>query len=123
MAGVKHGVIVDATQTSCEALVHLLWVRPGQISSPAAVEKQRVAGNQSSINEETLTARRMTRCMDEFDLHGTDRNHVSRLMGDERCVFYPGDLLDILSFISLNMDRHINSVKQCSDALEVESHH
>ena len=49
-----------------------LGVASGKVTAAAAVDKNRIAGNQMLIDEKTLASRRMARCMKGFDFEAAD---------------------------------------------------
>ena len=59
MAGVEHRVVGHLGQPLGEAEVHLLGVAAGQVGAAAAVEEERVAGDELAVDEEALAARRV----------------------------------------------------------------
>ena len=60
-----------------QALVHQLGIAPGQVGATAAVEEQRVAGDEQTVHEDALAARRVTRCVQQLDLDAADGHRVA----------------------------------------------
>ena len=56
MAG-EHDRVVGERGEALQAVVHRLGVAAGQVGAPAAVEEQRVAGDEAAVDEEALAAR------------------------------------------------------------------
>ena len=59
--GNRIGVVGDGGEPLGQAAVHLVGVAARKIGAAAAVEEQRVAGDEPAVDEEALAARRVAR--------------------------------------------------------------
>ena len=76
MARVQDDVVVDLGEP-VEALDHQRGVAAGQVGAPTAIEEECVARHQLPVDQETLAAGGVARCVDELDLDVSDLDDVA----------------------------------------------
>ncbi len=79
MAGEHDGAIGEGGE-ALQAVVHRLGVGAGQVGAAAAVEEQRVPGDQPAVDEQALAARCVPRRVHQLDADSPDGDDVSGLM-------------------------------------------
>lgn len=122
MAREQNGVVGNFGEP-LKALHHLLRVGAGEIGSSTPFEEQRVTGDESTVDEEALTPRRVTRRVQQRDVDLSNGEYVAGRVRDEVIVTDVGGFLNPFVFFGLNVNRAIDSVEQCCNALDVVSHH
>jgi 2-dehydropantoate 2-reductase len=123
MSGKQHGVIGYAAQTFGETAVHLGGVAAGKVGAPAPFQKQRVAGHQHAVNQKTLAAGGVTRCVDEFDADLANGDHVTGPMGHQVGLAHTGGALHPRSLVGLDVDGYRHLLKQAGHTLDAMAHH
>ena len=63
-----------------QAAKHLVGIPAGKVGAPAALQEQRVAGDQPTVEQEALAARRVTGGVQQLDVDIADADLVAVLM-------------------------------------------
>ena len=65
-------------------------------------------GDQPTVDQEALTARRMTGCVDQLHPDGTDLHHVAAVVADQMRCAHTGRPLHPGHLLLLEMDRNLD---------------
>ena len=123
MPGVQDGVVGHLGELLGDAPVERRRVAAGQVGAAATLEEQRVAGDQSVVDEEALAARGVPGGVDQFDVDLADPYVVAAGVFDDVALAEAGHLADELGLLVLGMDRHGHLVEQLLHPGDVEAHH
>src|SRR6478672_7090912 len=94
VAGVEDGVVTHGCEALREAVVELVGVAAGQVGPAAAVEEQRVAGHEPTVDEEALAPRRVSGRVHQRDLDVAGPHDVTTVVEHEIGVRRTGHALD-----------------------------
>ena len=121
MAGEENDVVID-TMEQAQALGHRRRIGSWQVGSSAAVEEQRVAGDEAAVDKETLAPWSMAGGVHEPDLDIADGHDITGGVGDQMVGAHPRCALHPLDLVGLNMDGARDPLEQGGDPLDVVSH-
>ena len=103
MTRVQHRVVGNDCELRREALVQRGRIAAGEIGAAAAVEKERVSGNEPTVNEEALRTGRVAGRMNERDRHRADRHRVAGRVEHEVGVGCAGHALHAVRLFGLHV--------------------
>ena len=69
--------------SALQAVIDRVDVAAGEVGAPATFEEQRVACDESSVEQEALAARRVAGGVQKFDVDVADADHVAVLVCGE----------------------------------------
>jgi len=73
----KHGRIATERRERLQAAEHVVDAAAGEVGAAAAFQKQRVARDESAVEQEALAARRVAGGVQQLDVDGTDLDHIA----------------------------------------------
>ncbi len=121
MARVEHHLVVDPME-GAQALGHRGRIGAGEVGSTASVEEERVAGDETSVDEEALAAGGVTRGVHQPDLDLADGDHIAGRVGDEVVGADARGALHPLDLLGLDVDRTREVPEEGRDPLDVVTH-
>ena len=111
MTGVQNCVAWDFGK-SLQTFDHLDTVGPGEVGSAAAVKEQRVTSDKLAVDEKTLAAGCVPRCVEQGDVDGTDAEDITGAVLDEVIRADVGGLSDPFGLIGLNVNGTVDLVEE-----------
>ena len=115
MAGEQDGVVGNGGEPLGDALVHGLGIAAGEVGSATSFEEQRVAGDETFVDEEALTPGGVPGRVHEADRDVADAHLVTAVVDDEIGV---GDARDVLDPRCLR-PLHVQRCRQVIDGKEL----
>ncbi len=103
--------------------VELGRVTTGQVGSTAGIEEERVAGDQTIVDQEALAPRCVSGGVDQLDVDAPDGHDVAGCVRDKGPRLDSGDLLHELGFGRLHVNWHVDPLEKLSDAVDLVTHH
>src|SRR6516165_8769344 len=100
-----------------QAAIYLVGVAAGKVGASAAVEEQRVTGDQAVVEQKALAAGRVTRSVQQLDFDIANADYVVVLMGGQVAEANPGDPRNPQRLMGVHVHRHGRPLQQLGQAL------
>ena len=123
MTGIEDGVVRHTGQPGHQRLVHGCRVTAREVGPSTSVEEQGVAGDELAVDQEALTAWRVTRRVHERDGDPANLDDVTTRVEHEVTDPHSGGPLHPWCLVGLDVDRHLSRFDQPGDALDLPPHH
>ena len=116
MPRVKDRLVGELREPVDEAVVHGLWIAAREVSSSAASEEQRVAGDEAPFYKEALASGRMARSVQQVDGDGAHLEDVAAVVGDDGVPPDARRRRDPLDLVVVGVDRDCGLLQERGDA-------
>jgi len=111
-------IVGNLRQFLRKAFVQCERIAAGKVGATASFKKQRVARNESAVEHEALTARRVTWRVNEFDRNVAHHHNVAAAVSDEIGSCQVRNFADVFGFFGLHVNRHRHNVEQFMHAFD-----
>ena len=122
MAG-ENRRIAGQVRQRLQAAEHVVDVAAGEVGAAATLQEQGVAGDQPTVEQEALAARRVARGVQQLDVDVADEDLVAVFVRGQLTARDPGDLGHPVSLVDVDVHRNADPLEQLGQPLQREPHH